>query len=86
MKAACASHSSDSAWRAFSKAGSSTGMTVATPPGRATNSALQSRGRRSVTNSRKAARIFSGFCVPTNRKLIFALASAGITVLKPAPI
>ncbi len=39
-----------------------------------------------VTCVRKAARILSGSMRETRRKLILALALAGITVLKPSPV
>ena len=50
------------------------------------NSHLQSAGTREVTYSRKALRIFSGFCPTTRRNETFAEASAGITVFEPSPV
>jgi len=50
------------------------------------NVAVASAGRRSRTNLRNASRIFTGSCVPTRRKEIFADAWEAITVLAPSPV
>ena len=43
-------------------------------------------GRRFATKARKASRSRSGFCLPTSRNVIFALALAGNTVFVPSPV
>ncbi len=86
MKAAGFGHSSDSAPRAFSKAGSAMSIWLAGEAPWSPNSTEQSGGSISCTMARKLSRIFSGSCVPTSRKLILACAFDGSTVLKPAPV
>ena len=86
MNAADFGHSSDNATRAFSKAGSSVAITEAGEALWPLNATVQSGGSIFSTMVRKLVRIACGSCVPTSRKLIFACAWDGSTVLKPSPV
>ena len=79
-------HSVSSARRASLNAWFLIGSEMAGLPAWPMNSAFTSGGRREVTKARKASAIRSGFCLPTSRKVILALALAGSTVLVPSPV
>ena len=80
------SHSVSSARRAIRNAWFLIGSEMAGLPPWPMNSAFTSGGRRDVTKARKAWAIRSGFCLPTSRKVILALALAGSTVFVPSPV